>query len=148
MSRTYIQKLLFTTTIEIIGVILAFFIAYSLRSMRDWIPYIQLPMPYISYEQFIPFVISGVIIWCLVFIRGGLYSLRAHTPIIEEIRLVLTYSFFWFFIYIGFIYLSTGFLFVHEIPRLIILYTYIVATIFSLLIRYTIYSIYSILYDK
>lgn len=148
MSRIYIQKLLFTTIAEIIGIISAFFIAYSLRSMRDWIPYIQLPIPYISYEQFLPFVISGVVIWFIIFIRAGLYSLREQTPIVEEIRLVLSYSFFWFFIYIGFVYLSTGFLFIHEIPRLIILYTYVIATILSVIIRYTIYSISVILYTN
>ena len=71
-----------------------------------------------------------------------------HTPIIEEIRLVLTYSFFWFFIYIGFIYLSTGFIFEKEIPRLIILYTYIIATIISITIRIIVYTTYSILFKK
>jgi hypothetical protein len=148
MSKIYIQKLLITSILELSGVALAFFIAYSLRLMRDWIPFIQLPIPYISYEQFVPFVISGVIIWCIVFIRGGLYSQRNHTPIVEEIRRVLTYSFFWFFVYIGFVYLSTGFIFAHEIPRLIILYAYIISTIFSLIIRYTIHSIYTILYSQ
>lgn len=148
MSRTYIQKILFSSILEIIWVILAFFIAYSLRSMRDWIPFIQLPTPYISYEQFIPFVISGVVIWCIVLLRWWLYSLKLNTPIVEEIRLVLTYSFFWFFIYIWFIYLSTGFIFSREIPRLIILYTYIIATTFTVCIRYSIYTLYSILYKK
>jgi hypothetical protein len=69
MSKVYIQKILITSILELTSVGLAFFIAYSLRLMRDWIPLIQLPTPYISYEQFVPFVISGVIIWCLVFIR-------------------------------------------------------------------------------
>ena len=142
MSHHYIRKILLTTILEVIWVIWAFFIAYSLRNMRDWIPFVQLPIPYISYDQFIPFVISGVIIWCVVFLRWKLYSLRENTPIVEEIRLVLTYSFFWFFIYIGFIYLTTGFLFTHDIPRLIVLYTYIISTIFSITIRYIIYTLY------
>ena len=116
--------------------------------MRDWIPFVQLPIPYISYEQFVPFVISGVIVWCIIFVRGWLYSLRAHTPIVEEIRLVLTYSFFWFFIYIGFVYLARGFIFSTEIPRLIILYTYIIATTISIVVRYSIYTLYGILYTK
>lgn len=148
MSHHYIRKILLTTILEVIWAIWAFFIAYSLRNMRDWIPFVQLPIPYISYDQFIPFVISGVIIWCVVFLRWKLYSLRENTPIVEEIRLVLTYSFFWFFIYIGFIYLTTGFLFTHDIPRLIVLYTYIISTIFSITIRYIIYTLYSILYKK
>jgi lipopolysaccharide/colanic/teichoic acid biosynthesis glycosyltransferase len=146
MNRIYLQKLLFTTTIELTAVFSAFFIAYSLRAMRDWIPYIQLPIPYISYDQFLPFVISGVIVWGITFTWSGLYSLREHTPIIEEIRLVLIHSTIWFFIYIGFIYLSTWFLFIHEIPRLIILYTYFIATLLSIIIRYTIYSISNYLY--
>ncbi len=116
--------------------------------MRDWIPFVQLPIPYISYEQFIPFVISGVIVWLIVGLRGWLYSLRAHTPIVEEIRLVLTYSFFWFFIYIGFVYLARGWIFATEIPRLIILYTYLIATTISILVRYAIYTLYSILYSN
>lgn len=148
MSRIYIQRLLLTTIVELSGVTLAFFIAYSLRLMRDWIPFVQLPIPYISYEQFVPFVISGVVVWLLVWLRGWLYSLRAHTPIVEEIRLVLTYSFFWFFIYIGFVYLARGWVFVTEIPRLIILYTYIIATTISILVRFSIYTLYSILYTK
>ena len=116
--------------------------------MRDWIPFVQLPIPYISYEQFVPFVISGVIVWCILFVRGWLYSLRAHTPIVEEVRRVLTYSFFWFFVYIGFVYLARGFIFSTEIPRLIILYTYIIATTISIIVRYSIYTLYSILYTQ
>ncbi len=61
---------------------------------------------------------------------------------------MLTYSFFWFFVYIGFVYLARGFIFSTEIPRLIILYTYIIATTISILVRYTIYTLYSILYTK
>lgn len=148
MSRTYIKKLLLTSILEISGVTLAFFIAYSLRLMRDWIPFVQLPIPYISYEQFVPFVISWVGVWCIIFIRGWLYSLRAHTPIVEEIRHVLSYSFLWFFIYIGFVYLARGFIFSTEIPRLIIFYTYIIATTLSICIRYSIYTLYSILYSR
>ncbi len=146
MSRIPTQKLILTSILELSGVAFAFFIAYSLRLMRDWIPLVQLPIPYISYDQFIPFVISGVVIWCIVFIRGGLYSERPHTPIVEEIRRVLTYSFFWFFVYIGFVYLSTGFVFAKEIPRLIILYAYVISTLFSVIIRYSIHTLYSILY--
>jgi len=148
MSTLYIRKLFITSLLEIIWVILAFFIAYGLRSMRDWIPFVQLPVPYIAYEQFIPFVFFGVVLWIIVWLRGGLYSIKMHTPIIEEIRLVLTYSFFWFFIYIGFIYLSTGFIFEKEIPRLIILYTYVIATIISITIRIIVYTTYSILFKK
>ena len=45
-------------------------------------------------------------------------------------------------------YLARGFIFSTEIPRLIILYTYIIATTISILVRYTIYTLYSILYTN
>ena len=69
MSRTYIQKILIVAILEFIVVFSAFFLAYDLRLMRDWIPFIQLPIPYISYDQFIPFIWSGVFFWFVVFIR-------------------------------------------------------------------------------
>ncbi|MBP9812524.1 sugar transferase, partial [Candidatus Gracilibacteria bacterium] len=50
--------------------------------------------------------------------------------------------------YIGFVYLSTGFLFSKEIPRLIIGYVYILSTIFSILLRVCIYFFITFLYKK
>jgi hypothetical protein len=61
---------------------------------------------------------------------------------------VITYSFFWFLIYIGFIYLSTGFIFHREIPRLIVFYTYLIATTGSIMMRYLIYTLYGTLHRK
>ncbi len=39
-------------------------------------------------------------------------------------------------------------MFTTEIPRLIILYTYIIATTISIIVRYAIYTLYGILYNK
>lgn len=80
--------------------------------------------------------------------RWWLYKLSQDTPIVEEIRKVLTYSFFWFLIYIGFVYLTTGFLTTREIPRLIIIYSYVFATSLSIVIRYIIHLIYRRLYSE
>lgn len=44
--------------------------------------------------------------------------------------------------------MTTGFLFSKEIPRLIIIYTYILSTLFSILIRVFIYTLWGILYKK
>lgn len=108
------------------GIILwfSFWIAYNLRTMTDGIPFVQLKIPYISVEQFLPFVLTGILIWYLVFWRAGLYSHRKK-PIFEEIRRVLVYGFFWFVSFIGVVYLTQGFIFFKEIPRLIIIYTLI-----------------------
>jgi len=62
--------------------------------------------------------------------------------------MVMRSSFIWFIAYISFVYLSIGFLFEKELPRLIIFYTYIFSTFFSILLRVLRYTIYSILYKK
>lgn len=78
----------------------------------------------------------GILLWWITFGRWGLYKVPPHTPIVEEIRKVLSYSFFWFLSYIGIVYLTTGFLTNREIPRLIIIYAYIFVTFGSILLRY------------
>lgn len=148
MKKPKIIRIFLTPVLESIGVIGAFLFAYYLRGITDGIPFVQLRIPYISYEQFLPFIISGVLLWIVVFGVKWLYTIREGTPIFEEIRLVLTYSFFWFFLYISFVYLTTGFLFQKEIPRLIIIYVYILSTIFSLIIRLLERYIYGALYKK
>lgn len=112
----------------------AFWIAYNLRSITDGIPFVQLRIPYISPEQFAPFVGVGVAIWLLVFIRAKLYS-HIRAPIFAEIKKIISYSFIWFFFYIGVVYLTQGFIFSKEIPRLIIFYTLILGTVFSIFLR-------------
>lgn len=129
-----IFRIVLTPILDAVAVFFAFWLAYNLRSITDGIPFVQLRIPYISPEQFSPFVIFGVIIWLVVFFRSGLYS-HIRRPIFEEIRRVLVYAFFWFFVYIGFVYLTQGFLFFKEIPRLIILYTLILGAFFSVVIR-------------
>lgn len=62
--------------------------------------------------------------------------------------MVMRSSFIWFIAYISFVYLSIGFLFEKELPRLIIFYTYIFSTLFSILLRVIRYTLYSILYKK
>ncbi|GAB0174792.1 MAG: sugar transferase [Candidatus Altimarinota bacterium] len=148
MKRHEIIETITTPILELAGMVGIFFIAYNLRQITDGIPGIQLPMPYISREQFTPFVISGVIFWGMVFGVNGLYTHRQEQPLFDTIKNVIIYSGIWFIMYIGFIYLSTGFLFSKEIPRLIIGYVYILSTLFSIILRTLIYFFLRILYNK
>lgn len=69
-------------------------------------------------------------------------------PIIETLRETISQSILWFFIYIGFVYLSTGFLFEKEIPRLIILYVWIFSTTYSVILRLSLAAIMNLLYER
>ncbi len=129
-------------------VVCVFFMAYFLRSVTDGIPFVQLRIPYISEEQFIPFIISGTIIWGILFSINWLYTIRPSTPLFEELQKVLKYSFLWLIVYMSFVYVSTGFIFSKEIPRLIIFYVYIFSTFFSVFLRIFIHTGMGILYTK
>lgn len=133
--------------LDIIGVFSAFWISYYLRSVTDGIPFVQLRIPYISEAQFAPFVFAGIAIWLIIFTRAKLYS-HIKRPIFEEIRRVMTYGFFWFFVFIGFVYLTQGFLFFKEIPRLMIFYTLFLATTFSVTFRSILHFLTQKLYQK
>jgi hypothetical protein len=148
MKKAEITRIFLSPIVELSMIAGVFLLAYMLRGITDGIPFVQLRIPYIPYTQFIPFIISGVILWAIIFTSTGLYQLRDDTPIYEEVRMVMRSSFFWFIGYIGFVYLSTGFLFRGEIPRLIIFYTYIFSTLFSVTLRIIRHTLYSILYQK
>lgn len=55
-------------------------------------------------------------------------------------------SLLWFLLYIAFIYLTTGFVFTTAIPRLIILYVWILSTLYSIVLRVIILRVMNSLY--
>jgi lipopolysaccharide/colanic/teichoic acid biosynthesis glycosyltransferase len=62
--------------------------------------------------------------------------------------MVMGSSFIWLIAYMSFVYLSIGFLFEKELPRLIIFYAYIFSTFFSILLRIIRHFIYEFLYKR
>jgi hypothetical protein len=56
--------------LEFFMLIGVFLLAYQLRGITDGIPFIQLRIPYISYEQFLPFIVTGAILWIIMFTSG------------------------------------------------------------------------------
>lgn len=148
MKRNEIIESIFAPILEMSGIIAIFFASYHLRFITDGIPFVQLRIPYISESQFLPFVISWALFWWSVFASGWLYKFSPDKPLFEQIRETVKRSTLWFFLYIWFVYLSTGFLFQKEIPRLIIIYVWIFSTIFSVFNRSIIYTLMGIWYKK
>ena len=148
MRRQEIVESILIPIAEISGIVGIFFASYFLRSITDGIPFIQLRIPYISETQFIPFIIFGSIFWWAIFANGDLYKYKPGFPLFEQIMSVIKHSFLWFFLYIGFVYLTTNFIFQKEIPRLIIIYVWILATIFSISLRILIHTLMGILYKN
>lgn len=146
-NQADIFRIVLLPIIEAIVFVEVFWFAYNLRSMTDGIPFVQLRIPYISPEYFFPFVVVGVAIWILTFTRAGLYS-HIERPLFDEIKRVITYSFFWFFTFIGVVYLTQGFIFFREIPRLIIIYSLFLGIFASIVVRTGVYFLWKKLKEK
>ncbi len=123
----------------------AFSLAYFLRTITDGIPFIQLRIPFISWEQFFPYVAAGILLWLVTFGQRWLYWRNLDDiPLVEEIRRVLIAGFIWLIAFVGLIYFATGPIFSKEIPRLIVLYAFI----FSMLSSLTFRSLLRLIYEK
>lgn len=147
MKRHEIITSLLLPILEMGGIVGIFFIAYHLRQITDGIPMVQLRIPYISPDQFTPFIISGTLLWGSIFGIYHLYRYEPTTPLWETVRRVIVRSSMWFIFYVAFVYLTTGFIFVREIPRLIIGYVYVFSTLYAILLRYIVYTTMGILYS-
>jgi hypothetical protein len=58
MKKSEITRILLSPIVELSMIAGVFLLAYALRAVTDGIPFVQLRIPYIPYEQFIPFVVS------------------------------------------------------------------------------------------
>jgi lipopolysaccharide/colanic/teichoic acid biosynthesis glycosyltransferase len=135
MKKSEQIKIFITPFLEILWIIGIFFWAFYLRQMTDGIPFIQLKIPYISLADFLPFIYTGTGIWVLIFWIHNLYTIRIGTPLVEEIRFVLKYSFVWILAFMSIVYLWTGFIYTKELPRLILGYVFVWSATGSILIR-------------
>lgn len=136
----YIRQFL-TPILEILWIYIWFKSGYFLRSFTDGIPFVQLRIPYISEEQFFPFIILGCILWVVIFSSRWLYSSFETSSFFDEVQRVVKSSFIWAIIFIFIVYLWNGYVFTKEIPRLIILYVFVFSIVYTVLIRSIFYSL-------
>ncbi len=74
--------------------------------------------------------------------------MRIYQSRIRELSDILLVSLYWFFIYIALLYLSFGFLYTAQIPRLIVLFTVIITMIIVILERRILDKIETLLMEK
>lgn len=112
--------------LELSIVVLAFWIARTIRISTDLIPGVQLPArsletPYLLWLAIVSYGIIGII-----FAFQRLYAIDRMMGILEEVFTIIKSLFVGFFVMIGLIYLTNGFPYdTILIPRLILLYAFI-----------------------
>ncbi len=116
-------------------VFLAFILARDVRRITDLIPSVHLPIQTIDTTHLISFAFVGALLYILLSAFSWLYKMRIYQSRLQELRDILLVSIYWFFIYIAILYLSIGFIYTEQIPRLIVLFAVIIATFFIILER-------------
>lgn len=135
MKRHFILLWALKIPADILIVISSFFLAREIRLVTDLIPNVQLPIKSISTEDLFLFAITWAVLFVSIIAGKWLYKIKIGHNLIEELIGFIQWAFLWILLYIGFVYLATGFIFHKEIPRLIILFGWIITLVLSVWFR-------------
>ncbi|MDD5197592.1 MAG: sugar transferase [Candidatus Gracilibacteria bacterium] len=134
--------------IEGLIVFMSFFLARDIRRITDLIPDVHLPIQTIDTQNLLGFALVGSLVYIILSTFSGLYRMRMYQSCIQEFQNILFVSLYWFFIYIAILYLSLGFIYTEQIPRLIVLFSVIIATFLVILERGILGKIETVLMQK
>ena len=114
----------------------AFFLARSLRLQTEWVFWIALEIQTIDTYRLTQFAIVWSLLYVLVFAAHWLYKIQLFQSKIEEIIWIIRYSIYWFLFFSVWVFLWNWIIYTGwEIPRLIIVYTWIIALTWSIFSR-------------
>lgn len=127
----------------------SFFIAREIRLITDLIPWIILPTQTINDYSLVKFALFWSLLYIIILASHKLYQIKMSNSKIKEVLELIRYWFYAFIFFSVFAYLWKWFIYEkHEIPRLIVLYTFIIGTIINIIIRIILNKIQNYLLDK
>lgn len=114
----------------------AFFLAKEIRLITDGIPGVVLPIQTIDAEALSIFWFFGALLYISLFAIHKLYTINLAHSKIAEILDIIRYGVYWFVFFAVWVYLWNGIIYSgSEIPRLIILFSMVLAIFWSSLVR-------------
>lgn len=126
----------------------SFFISKNIREINDFIPWLNFPLQVIDNASLFKFALFWSFLYLIIFFIHGLYSLKITSSKIKEFLDIILYSFYWFIFFSVIVYFSSWFLFPTKIPRLIILYTFILWVVWVIIERIILNKLQNILLKK
>lgn len=134
--------------LDFIIIFWSFFLSKNIREWNDFIPWLYLPLQIIDNTSLIQFAIFGSFLYILIFFIHGLYSMKITSSKIKEFLDIILYSIYWFLFFSVFIYFWWWFFYNTQIPRLIILFTFMIWVIGIIMERIILNKIQHIFLDK
>ena len=134
--------------LDFLTVFISFFIARELRLITDLILSINLPIQTIDSKSLFIYAIIWSFLITFLFSIHSLYFIKITYSKIKEFLEIVRYSFYSFIFFSVIVFLWIWFIFEIEIPRLIILFTFIISTILIILQRIILNNIQYFLLKK
>ena len=121
--------------LDFLIIFLVFFISREIRLITDLIPNIQLPIQTINTINLFPFAFFWSFLYILILSIHWLYSIKIFNSKIKEFLEIIRYSFYTFIFFSVIVYLWNWVIYEIAIPRLIVIFTFIIWTILIILER-------------
>lgn len=134
---------------DFIVIFFSFFIAREIRLITDLIPWVILPTQTINDYSLIKFALFWSLLYIIILASHKLYQIKMSNSKIKEVLELIRYWIYAFIFFSVFAYLWKWFIYEKtEIPRLIILYTFIIWTFLNITTRLILNRIQNYLLDK
>ncbi len=135
--------------LDFIVIVFSFFIAREIRLISDLIPWVILPTQTINDYSLTKFALFWGLLYIVILASHKLYQIKMSNSKIKEVLELIRYWFYAFIFFSVFAYLWKWFIYEKtEIPRLIILYTFIIWTFLNIISRLILNRIQNYLLDK
>lgn len=135
--------------LDFIVIFFSFFIAREIRLITDLVPWVVLPTQTIWDLSLSKFALFWSFLYIIIIASHKLYQIKISNSKIKEILELIRYWFYAFIFFSVFAYLWKWFIYEKtEIPRLIILYTFIIWTFLNIVSRLFLNKIQNYLLDK
>lgn len=125
-----------------------FFVAREIRLVTDLLPNVDLPIKTISTLDLTFFALVWSTVLFLIFLAHWLYKFDSSWGRVKEYSKVFIYSFYSFVFFTVVVYLWTWFIFINEIPRLIIGFTFFFWSFLLIWERFCLSVLRNLLYSK
>jgi len=135
--------------LDFFSMYIGFYISKNIRLITDWIPGVTLPIQTIDNSSLATFAFFWASLYVTLFASHKLYTLNISNSKIWEILDIIRYSIYWFLFFSVWVYLWNGIIYSGvEIPRLIILFSVIIWSLWSIFTRIIINTLQAFLLKK
>jgi len=135
--------------LDFIIIFFAFFIAREIRLITDLIPWVILPTQTIWDYSLTKFALFWSFLYIIILTSHNLYQIKISNSKLKEVLEIIRYWIYTYIFFSVFAYLWKWFVYEkHEIPRLIVLYTFIIWTFWNIITRIILNKIQNYLLER